>query len=146
MVDLFGKEHKVFNKVEKPKNEMYSLIYFYLRLQGQEPNQILAKRYLRDVSDLLKLGTPAEIKLRCIEVKKYAEKQNISWSLNYVIKSWGKFLGSSAALKEKLYDEQLEREYAENDRKQKAIDEAYKKHLEYLKEHSKPLNSLKDLR
>jgi hypothetical protein len=129
MVDLFGNNHKQFNKKEKPKNEMYSLIYFYLRLQNQEPNQVLAKRYLRDMSDLLKLGTPAEIKLRCIEVKKYAEKQGISWSLNYVIKSWGKFLGSQSEIREKLYDEQLQREYAENDRKQKAIDEAYKRSL-----------------
>lgn len=130
MTNLFGEKiKKQFVNKEKPKSEMFSLIYFYLRLQGQEPNQVLAKRYLRDMSDLLKLGTPAEIKLRCIEVKKYAEKQNISWSLNYVIKSWGKILGNLNEIREKLYDKQLEEEYAANDRKQKEIDEAYKRSL-----------------
>lgn len=129
MVDLFGKSHKVFDKKEKPKNELFSLIFFYLGLQGQPANQTLAKRYLRDMSDLLKLGSPAEIKLRCIEIKKYAEKQNISWSLNYVIKSWGKYLGSRAELAEKLYDKQLDDEYARNNLKQKQLADEWEREL-----------------
>ena len=96
------------------------------------------------MSDLLKLGTPAEIKLRCIEVKKYAEKQNISWSLNYVIKSWGKCLGSVNEKKEKLYQDKLEQEYARNNLKQKQLDDEWKRECE--RRNAKPLNSLKDLR
>jgi len=129
MVDLFGKEHKQFVNKEKPKSEVFSLIYFYLRLQGQNPNQVLAKRWLRDMTDLLKLGTPAEIKLRCIEVKKYAEKQNISWSLNYVIKSWGKILGNRQEVLDREYDKRQEAEYARNDAHQKKIEEEYRKSL-----------------
>lgn len=144
MVDLFGKSHKVFVNKEKPKSELFSLIYFYLGLQGQPANQTLAKRYLRDMADLLKLGPPAEIKLRCIEIKKYAEKQNISWSLNYVIKSWGKVLGSENEKKEKLYQEKLEEEYTRNNLKQKQLDDEWKRECE--RRNAKPLNSLKDLR
>jgi len=129
MVDLFGKEHKQFIVKERPKNEVFSLIYFYLRLQNQEPNQIIARRYLKDCSDLLKLGTPAEIKLRCIEVKKFAEKQNISWSLNYVIKSWGKILGNRQEVLDREYDKRQEAEYARNDAHLKKIDEEYRKSL-----------------
>jgi len=127
MVNLFNENEKVFVNKEKPKNEMYSLIYFYLRLQNQEPNQVLAKRYLRDMSDLLKLGTPAEIKLRCIEIKKYAEKQGISWSLNFVIKSWGKSFKSKDEQAEELYWKKFQ---AESD----AFDKKYE-----IGKYSKPL-------
>jgi hypothetical protein len=95
MVDLFGNNHKQFNKKEKPKNEMYSLVYFYLRLQNQEPNQVLAKRYLRDMSDLLKLGTPAEIKLRCIEVKKVCGKTEYQLVVKLCYQELGKVSGKS---------------------------------------------------
>lgn len=129
MVNLFNENKKVFVAKEKPKNELYSLIYFYLRLQNQEPNQTIARRYLKDCSDLLKLGSPAEIKLRCIEIKKYAEKQGISWSLNYVIKSWGKEMGNRAELVEKAYDKQLEAEYERNNRKQKQLADEWEREL-----------------
>jgi hypothetical protein len=130
MTNLFGEKiKKQFVAKERPRSELFSLIYFYLSLQGQPSSPIIAKRYLKDAAELLSLGKPAEIKLRCIEIKKYAEKQNISWSLNYVIKSWGKTFGSVAEKREQEYQKQLDTEYASNDRKQKEIDEAYKKSL-----------------
>jgi hypothetical protein len=117
MTNLWGQDKKVFDKKEKPKNEIYSLIYFYLRLKDQEPNPIIAKRFLRDASDLLKLGTLDEVKERIMEIKKRFELKGLEWSLSAVIRTWGKSFKSKNELAEELYWKQFQAESDAFDKK-----------------------------
>ena len=146
MTNLFGENKKQFNKVEKPKNEMYSLIYWYLNLigQGNQIDKFLADRWKKAATSLLGKGTPEEVRNRVLESKTYYEKNNINWSLNAVATNWGKVLGSVNEKKEKLYQDTLEQEYARNNLKQKQLDDEWRRECE--RRNAKPLNSLKDLR
>jgi hypothetical protein len=105
MKNLWGQNKKVFNKVEKPKNEMYSLIYWYLNLigQGNIIDEFLVGRWKKAATSLLNKGTPEEVRKRVLESKEYYESKNIDWSLGAVATNWGKTLG-----KEKLIMAQVE--------------------------------------
>jgi hypothetical protein len=105
MVNLFGQNKKVFDKKEKPKNEMYSLIYWYLNLigQGNIIDEFLVGRWKKAAASLLKKGTPEEVRARVLESKEYYESKKIDWSLGAVATNWGKILG-----KEKLIMAQVE--------------------------------------
>lgn len=121
MKNLWGQDKKQFNKVEKPKNEMMSLIYWYLNLigQGNQIDEFLVSRWKKAASSLLKKGTPEEVRDRVLESKAYYESKNIDWSLGAVATNWGKTLGKEKLIiaQVEAYDNAMAKQSEEFDRK-----------------------------